>query len=532
MPDETRFRGRRTGDGERIADSALLHRYAEEHDQQAFAEIVRRHLDGVYSPALRRVGGDVQLAEDVAQQVFVALARKASAVARTGALTGWLFTATRHEAANVVRSERRRKAREREAHTMHDVLGLAAGDADWSRVAPVLDAAIDELGETDRGAVLARFVERQTFGEMGAALRISEDAARMRVERALEKLRVVLTRRGVVSTSAALGVALANNAVAAAPPGLVGTVTMAVVDAGVASSWAGVAQFMANTKLTVGIAGALAVATLVIVMREGASRLDAEQALATVNRAYAAQLAQMREQVHSTQTAEQATAELAKRVDGAKAAAASAALAAASAVPSPKLSPSAEGKLFLARHPDVNAALVEWANASTLTQWAPFIRAHGLTGAQLDEFLLLIRAMSMDPGPGPDGKELALDVGPTLRLSELNRRLQALLGSEGVAQVEEFRRLQPARGFADRVTEALCFSEAPFTTAQWGQLVQILDRNPATEAGAATMRFDWDGVIAHARGVLSARQLTVLDGLRTEDRWRQAVDRLSRSRRN
>jgi hypothetical protein len=211
---------------------------------------------------------------------------------------------------------------------MHDVLGLAAGDAEWSRVAPVLDAAIDELGETDRGAVLARFVERQTFGEIGAALRISEDAARMRVERALEKLRAVLTRRGVVSTSAALGVALANHAVAAAPAGLVGTVTMAAVDAGVASSWAGVALFMANTKLTVGIAGALAVATLVIVTREGAARRDAEQALATANRAYAAQLAQTREQEHRTHTAEQATAGLTKRVDEAKAAAASAAAAA------------------------------------------------------------------------------------------------------------------------------------------------------------------------------------------------------------
>ena len=82
------------------------------------------------------------------------------------------------------------------------------------------------------------------------------------------------------------------------------------------------------------------------------------------------------------------------------------------------------------------------------------------------------------------------------------------------------------------MTEALCFSEAPLTTAQWRQLVQILDRNPATEADAATMRFDWDGVIEHARGVLSATQLTVLVGLRTEDRWRQAVDRLSQSRRN
>ena len=122
------------------ADAILLLRFVATRDEGAFAELVRRHLDGVYSAALRRVGGDAQLAEDVAQQVFVALARKAATVARHGAVTGWLYTATRHEAANVVRGERRRKTRETEAHLIHEMLGATGnlGEADWSRVAPVL----------------------------------------------------------------------------------------------------------------------------------------------------------------------------------------------------------------------------------------------------------------------------------------------------------------------------------------------------------------------------------------------------------
>lgn len=111
-------------------DVTLLRRYASERAEDAFAEIVHRHLDGVYSAALRRVGGDVQLAEDVAQQVFSALAAKAETVARHAAITGWLYTATRHAAANVVRGERRRKQREQEAHTMHDVFSSTAQEAD------------------------------------------------------------------------------------------------------------------------------------------------------------------------------------------------------------------------------------------------------------------------------------------------------------------------------------------------------------------------------------------------------------------
>jgi hypothetical protein len=252
---------------------------------------------------------------------------------------------------------------------------------------------------------------------MGAALQISEDAARMRVERALEKLREVLAQRGMTSTGAALSVVLANHAVMAAPAGLAGTVTTASVGAGVVLSWATLGQFMANTKLTVGVAGALAVAAFVIVTRVVSARHDAENALSVATRIYNAQVATTREGEKRTRAAEQATAELALQVDAVKAEAAKAALA--TPVPTPKLSSSAEGKLFLTRHPEVNAALVAWANASTLTQWAPFIRAHGLTGAQLDEFLSLVRAMSLDPGPGPDGKELSLEVTPTLgRLNE------------------------------------------------------------------------------------------------------------------
>jgi len=263
-------------------DVTLLRRYATDRAEDAFAELVRRHLDGVYSTALRRVGGDVHLAEDVTQKVFAALATKAETVARHAALTGWLYTATRHAAANVVRGERRRKQREQEAHTMSEHFSPAANEADWSRVAPVLDEAIDELAENDRVAILARFIDRRAFGEIGATLRISEDAARMRVERALERLRALLVRRGIGSTSAALGLALANHAVAAAPSALASTVTASAVASSAGAVAVGAAAgffgFMSTTKI--GVAGLVALLVMIgVVIHQRQVREAAEHAL-------------------------------------------------------------------------------------------------------------------------------------------------------------------------------------------------------------------------------------------------------------
>lgn len=243
-------------------DASLLRSYAEERTETAFAELVRRHLDGVYSAALRRLGGDRHLAEDVSQQVFAALAGQAERLADRAELTGWLYTTTRNVAANVVRGERRRKSREQEATLMNEILAPATNEADWSRVAPVLDEAIDALAENDRAAILARFIDRRAFGEIGATLRISEDAARMRVERALEKLRALLERRGIGSTSAALGIALANHAVVAAPVGLAASVGAGAVSAAVA----GGAMLFMGTSLTkiAAVAGAVILGTAAV----------------------------------------------------------------------------------------------------------------------------------------------------------------------------------------------------------------------------------------------------------------------------
>jgi RNA polymerase sigma factor (sigma-70 family) len=241
-----------------VEDAELLRRYAAEKSEPAFAELVRRHLDLVYSVALRQVGGDAHLAEDVAQEVFTALARKAATLAGRPVLGGWLYRTAQFSAIDIVRAENRRRARETEAHTMHELTANPGGAADWEKLRPTLDQAIGELKDDDRDAVVMRFFEGKSFADMGTRLRLSENAARMRVERALDKLHSALSRRGVTSTAAALGMALTNQAGVAAPVGLAASVVTgamgqaAMAGGGVATGHS-VLRLMSTTNLTSGV---------------------------------------------------------------------------------------------------------------------------------------------------------------------------------------------------------------------------------------------------------------------------------------
>ena len=249
-----------------MKDDQLLRRYAEDRVEDAFAELVRRHLNLVYFAALRRVGGDTHLAEDVAQGVFSALARRAASLTDHPSLDGWLYTTTRNVAMQAQRAERRRLARELEAHAMQETSSESRSEADWERLRPVIDEAMDELSELDREAILLRFLANRPFAEVGEKLAISENAARMRAERALDKLRALLARRGITSASTALAVALANQATIAAPAGLATTVTGAALVAGSgvgAGATATILTMMSANKLSLGLAGVLLVAIAV-----------------------------------------------------------------------------------------------------------------------------------------------------------------------------------------------------------------------------------------------------------------------------
>jgi len=265
-------------------DADLLRRYVEDRSEVAFAALVDRYLNQVYFAALRQVGGDAHCAEDIAQTVFTLLARKARVLAGRPTLAGWLFITTRHVASEIRRADRRRQLREQEAHTMNELLRDSVASTDWDRLRPVIDDALGELTDADREAVLLRFFHARSFAEVGTVLRVTDAAARMRVDRALDKLRGLLAKRGVTSTAAALAVVLANQAGVAAPAGLAATVTGAALTGATA---AGIAAFMSMTKLQMGIAGALGLAVIagfVLQHQANSARRDEIQALQVQNR--------------------------------------------------------------------------------------------------------------------------------------------------------------------------------------------------------------------------------------------------------
>jgi RNA polymerase sigma factor (sigma-70 family) len=201
-------------------DLDLLAAFVRDHSQDAFAALIQRHVNLVYSAALRQLGAP-HLAEDVAQCVFTDLAQNAHRLQPDTILTAWLYQVTRRTAIDVVRREASRQSRERIATEMLD---MNANTADWTQLAPILDEAMEALDATDRAAVLLRYFENKSLREVGQTLGTSDDTAQKRVSRAVDRLREFFSKRGVAVGASGLGLIMAANAVQAAPAGLAATI--------------------------------------------------------------------------------------------------------------------------------------------------------------------------------------------------------------------------------------------------------------------------------------------------------------------
>jgi RNA polymerase sigma factor (sigma-70 family) len=210
-------------------DSDLLHDYAENGSESAFAELVNRHIALVYSAALRVVV-DAHLAEDVTQGTFAILAKEARHLVARVFLSSWLHRTASNLASKLVRGEMRRRAREQEAYAMQML--PPESDPDWKRLAPLLDANLNELAEADRTVILLRFFEKKTAREIGSALKLSEEAAQKRVVRALNRLRGLLASQGVGLSTTTLAALITSQAIVAAPIGLTTSVSTAALVGG------------------------------------------------------------------------------------------------------------------------------------------------------------------------------------------------------------------------------------------------------------------------------------------------------------
>jgi RNA polymerase sigma factor (sigma-70 family) len=206
-------------------DSQLLRTYAERRLEPAFTEIVRRHVDFVYSAAIRMVR-DPHLAEDVTQGVFIALAKQAPDLATRASLVGWLHCTAQNIAAQTVRTIERRRAREQEAVAMNELI-TSLPEASWEQIEQHLDAALGQLCDSDRDAVLLRYFQKKSAAEMAQILGISGEAAQKRLSRAVDKLREFFTKRKITVGAGGLTILISANAVQSAPVGLAATISAA-----------------------------------------------------------------------------------------------------------------------------------------------------------------------------------------------------------------------------------------------------------------------------------------------------------------
>ena len=254
-------------------DTELVGAYVRAGSETAFRALVARHVDLVYATALRQVG-DPGMAEEITQNVFVALARKAPRFVGVETLAGWLHRAAILEAKTTIRSELRRRRREDAAAQSAELRNEGANPMEL--LVPLLDEGLLQLNDTDRLALVLRFLEEKSLREVGELLGVEEEAARKRVSRALERLSEFFRRRGFLLPVASAALLFAH-AASAAPVGLAATASAAGVATGSFTTfnlW--LAKLMTLTKTQTAAACLLLAATPLTMQWRAQGRVESE----------------------------------------------------------------------------------------------------------------------------------------------------------------------------------------------------------------------------------------------------------------
>ena len=502
-------------------DAELLLRYSREKSEAAFADLVQRHVAMVYSAALRQLGGDVHLAQDVTQDVFTALARKAHQLSGRTTIAGWLYLGTHHAAAHTIRSLQRRRTREQEASIMHEILASENGSVtdDWVRVRPLLDEAMRQLGETDREAVLLRYFARRPFEEIGAALNLSADAARMRVDRAIDKLRRLLERRGITSTGAVLATMLGNSAAATVPAGLAVHVCRVALTGAGAAGTAGALQFlhMHARIITAGIVAAVGIGLAAFQFSE-VRRVEA------LNQELKRSVAALRTEVSDAQARARRAGETKTSLLGTTGAPMTMGFASPpqiGALPQARQAMmtfrSADGRTMesmpLATNPEGRRK--QTAEAAQHS-YAALFRRQGWSEVQREQFVALfverkeqgqrLIEAAQKQGTIVDGTfaQVVWDQTGT----EFDERLRATLGEKAVAGLREFEATKVVRNIADSLARDLFYSETPLSAAQVEQFIDAIAAVTRTPRGRIDLgAVEPEALFAQASTVLSEPQL-------------------------
>jgi RNA polymerase sigma factor (sigma-70 family) len=475
-------------------DAQLLLDYARNGSESAFRQVVERYLGAVYFAALGRVEQQGQLAEDVAQEVFCTLARKAATLAGHPSLSGWLYTTTRYVAADVVRAERRRKHREMEAQQMNET-DRSPGDAEsWERVRPVLQEILDDLKPKDREAVLLRFFQKQGFSEIAATLQTTEAAAQKRVNRALDRLRVLLAKRGVVSTGMALS-ALLTEQTFAAPAGLAARATAAAAGQWAAAGAVGTAihltTFMSATKAALAVGVAVLIAASGVGVYHWISTVKTERQLA----AAADDTARLTESLHSLQSRPGPDSTEPARSP-----------AVATIAPAPAL---LDRAAVYRANPDLAKRALRLKFASMFAEL--FVRLH-LTPAQIEQIeTLVVEARYRREFSTPPLTTAERHAVEDQMMADATR----LFGAQIVQAFDDFDAEHNYREIVQRVAAQVYTTDTPLTLEQGEAMRRLLithaepSERPGGHPGPAST-IDWETVLSEAKNQFAPAQVAAL----------------------
>jgi RNA polymerase sigma factor (sigma-70 family) len=508
-------------------DMQLLEEYTSGQSEEAFTALVSRYINLVYSAAMRSVNNPSQ-AEEITQSVFVTLARKSRQLSRGTVLSGWLFQTARLTASNFIRTETRRQHREQQAH-IQSRMNDSEPEA-WMRVGPLLDEAMAQLNEKDRNAIVLRFFEGKPLKEVGNALGASEDAAKMRVSRALDKLRDFFHRRGITVPTDALAAAISENSTQAAPAGLAASVAAGAIHesaltASMLTLVKGAISMMTSTKIGVAIGACAAAAIIALqahqvsIQKQTVQQLQEQVAQATqqaqANLASQVEFAKLQEQnVSYARTIEGMQRDVAKAR-----AHASDALAAKTAAKAAASKGSTLAEMF--KDPAMLEAMRPQQIATEKMMYGPLVKQLNLSPEQADKFYnILVDAglkslQATQPGTvsPDDGKALEAD-------------LQSLLGDAGFAQYKDYTK----NDVADQSLFAAMkndFADDPLSDPQQQQLLQAMKTarqsvnasNPLANGSDKTATMDQvlqqqeqmnQNVLQQAAAFLSPEQLQTL----------------------
>lgn len=476
-------------------DMLLLQAYAGGKSEEAFTTLVSRHINLVYSVALRGVGNPHE-AEEITQSVFLTLAKKARQLGPATVLSGWLYQTARLTAANARRTEVRRLHREQEAH-MQSTLNEPEPDL-WRQVGPLLDEAMAELSESDRNAVVLRFFENKALKEVGAALGTSDDAAKMRVNRAVEKLRGFFERRGVPISSAGLAAVIGENSVQAAPAGLAAAIAQSIgpsaVLAGSTITLAkGAVQLMTWTKISmaVGAAAAIALAAAgwnkVSTARQQVAELQAQlQKQTQLNQNQQAEIVKLQEKNTALDRRIESNAREVARARNQSGMAQDVIAKAKAAAKGDKYA-----EMF--KDPAMQQVMRSALEKTVRQQYGSLVKQLNLTPDTADKFYQTLldnkmAAMTNSTDYLAQGDMTGLKEASVAAEKQLNASLQDLLGSEGFAQYQQYQSGLGDRMLLDQMKGN--FADNPLTDDQQQRLLQLMQttRQAVSGGGSASLR--------------------------------------------